>query len=372
MRQVLLLSLCLFIGGLIFSGNCMAYGYGSDADRPPNNNQYGSDADRPPNTNNYGNHPADYNNHGTDRYGRDDRSGRDERECREHDEPEFDLNEDAVVRYFSTIEEVVGTIPFDKPEYDLSEIKTSYSKSKKEIIRLLRIPGNFPTGSRYTRYERDTRSFKTVSNATVHDIYDATKPGQLIEAHVDSAFEVNIYSPSKRSAWRGNNDVYVHNCTFSWTEPYSKRRREESRNISSWIRRGSNKIISLPEVATNVHIQLRCAAKPRRGGQTVLKLQVSVPNIIDDEENPNFDIISRLNGLGSLPTTSEELQSFVETLHSIRDDIEGVQPIADGKLYELRRKLEYVKYLLGGRIEDVERAKGELDSIIDEFCGEPR
>ena len=54
-------------------------------------------------------------------------------------------------------------------------------------------------------------------------------------------------------------------------------------------------------------------------------------------------------------------------------DVQGVEIVEenDGKGYELRRKLEYVKFLLGGREDDIVRAREELSLIIDEFCGEP-
>ena len=284
-----------------------------------------------------------------------------------------ELDEDGVIRNFGTIQEIANSIPFGDETFKVAGSVKRYKAAKHEIIRLLRIPGNFPTGYLYGRFERETRSFQTVKRAVVNDVYDASKAGQVIEATVDNAYEVNIYVPSKRGMFSGNNDAYVHNCTLSWTEPLSQRRREQSHDISAWIRRGTNKNISLPEVGQNVHVQVRCAAKPRRGGRTLINLQVAVPDIVDDEENPNYDVISRLKSLGSLPVNETERIQFIETLQCIMADVKGVEIVEenDGKGYELRRKLEYVKFLLGGREDDIVRAREELSLIIDEFCGEP-
>lgn len=283
-----------------------------------------------------------------------------------------ELNEEAVIQSFGTIQELANSIPFGSETFDVKAANAKYYNAKKEIIRLLRIPGDYSTGYLYGRFERETKSFATVQRATVNEVYDASKAGQVVEAHVNFAYEVNIYVPSKRGMFSGNNDAYVHNCTLSWTEPETKRRREESHDISRWLRRGTNKIISLPEIGQNVHVQVRCAAKPRRGGRTLLHLQVAVPAIVDDEENPNYNVIVRLRQLGALPISEAERITFIESLQDIMLNVKGVEvvPEDDGQKYELRRKLEYVQYLLGGREEDVARASDEIGKIIDEFCGD--
>jgi hypothetical protein len=287
-----------------------------------------------------------------------------------------ELNEESVVQKFGNIQELANSVPFGDTSYDARIANVNYSGIKAEIIRLLRIPGEYPTGYLYGRFERATKSFETVSKATVNDVFDASKGGQLVEAHVNEAYEVNIYVPSKIGMFSGNNDAYVYNCTLSWTEPLTMRKREESHDISAWLKRGTNRIIPLPEIGKDVHIQLRCAAKPNRGGRTLVHLQVAVPDIIDDEQNPNYDVIVRLRNLGPLPVSEEERILFIETLQDIMMNIKGVDVISeevaedDGQKFELRRKLEYVKYLLGGRAEDIARASDEISKIIDEFCGD--
>ena len=87
--------------------------------------------------------------------------------------------------------------------------------------------------------------------------------------------------------------------------------------------------------------------------------------------SPYFWLIAALRDVGSrLPKDEEEKQELLVQIDRAIEDLSGEDPEEQEEEYfELRRRLEYIEYLLAGRDEDIQRARDEVRLLIEEIKG---
>lgn len=247
-------------------------------------------------------------------------------------------------------------------DMSLADRSARFVQLRDLTVRELRVPGDFPSGFMYGRLERVVGSYATLADATVREPYAAGAEGEIVEARVDLAYEVNLYVPSKRGLFEGNSDAYLVSVTYTYED--GGRRRLVQVPVNRWIRRGSNHPVPFPAMLQNVDVEARVLTKPGREGRTTVRLQAALPTVVDDESNPNYQAILTLTALPTVfPESHDERGKLLSVLHELARTVSPYS-VGSQERYELRRKLEYVEYLMGGREDDVLRAREELRAII--------
>ena len=236
-----------------------------------------------------------------------------------------------------------------------------------QTLHLLRSPKPAGEGYFFASVDRDkaeTLLLQSIKVAAVIGEADF----QIISAEIATPFELEIYSPEQRAAFKNNGDTFIKAYRVEILQDGAKKTVESK--FEDWVRRGTGHIIPLPGIVQWARIEIQAAVNQADVNHAIIKLRARVPQITDDPRNPYSFSIGELKTALEYNRLEAKRGVVVEKLKSALAGLDAVpgaavkpQP-ASANQGQLAEDLDYVLFLMNGTDEEKAQAKTRLTEII--------
>lgn len=277
---------------------------------------------------------------------------------------------------------------FDNKEIDkmfqllnLYHIRLDLVNNRNAYIDALREPLDEFGNYRWAEYQRipgivETKSY-TVSATN-------TNGGTLQEeaASFIKAYQIRVYCPEDRSAFRGNRDFYLGSVSILYKNKNEALWKKVIQKYNKWFKRKQSVTIDLPEIPDLVEVKFTLGTKEEHRGKAIAQLHAVHPVLTDIKANPMFPLIMDLAALPNVnqirSMSAAKVKNVIASLNRINRKVyvsdaypqesvpfnpgtqtTGTLPNQSG----LRTEIEYLKNLILQK-ESYEKLFFEISRII--------
>ncbi len=266
---------------------------------------------------------------------------------------------------------------------NLGDIGMDFLKNRDSYIDRLREPIDNYGNYKWASYQRSPGKidFKTI---TISANLQNSARLQEESASFVKAYQVRIYCPQSRSAFRGNRDFYLGTITIQYKNREDIQWKMIRKKYNKWFKRKQSISIELPGIPDLVKVKEFMGTKHEHRGKSIAQIQGIHPVLVDKKSNPLYPLILDLNALPDYSKirsmTSSQNRKFLRSLNKINRNYyltpgsntnysmnpqQVNQPYPSSLGAQVKTALEYLKSLILQKAS-YEKLFFEISSILQQ------